>query len=102
MPVKKTADPSTSVPRHAGTGGMTKERAALGPKPMRVERTADPSTSVGMTRRGRRFGSNQMLVERTADPSTSVGTEGLADFAEMKKQNGRTCWSARFLFLLRK
>jgi hypothetical protein len=24
LPVKRIADPSTSVPRHAGTGGMTK------------------------------------------------------------------------------
>jgi len=29
IPIKRTADPSTAVPRHAGTGGMTKGRAAL-------------------------------------------------------------------------
>jgi hypothetical protein len=41
---------------------------------MLVERTADPSTAVGMTK-GRVGASiqKQMLVERTADPSTSVG-----------------------------
>jgi hypothetical protein len=84
---------------------------------MLVERTADPSTSVGMTkgravlrseircwlsRRSLHFGRddkgeggasvrNQMLVERTADPSTSVGmTKGRAVLRSEIR-----CWLSR-------
>jgi len=91
MLVERTADPSASL-------GMTKgEAVCFGANRMLVERTADPSASLGMTKGRAELRSKSDAGRETTDSSTSVGTEGLADFAEMKKQNGRIVWSARFL-----
>jgi hypothetical protein len=52
-----------------------------------------------MTKGGRRFDSNQMLVERTADPSTALGMTKGAALRSKSTAGGENCRKMK-LFLL--
>jgi hypothetical protein len=66
---------------------------------MLVERTADPSTALGMTKGRVELPSRSMLVERTADPSTALGmTKGRVELPSRSMLVERTAGICGFPF----